>query len=256
VLIDWFTVVAQIINFVVLVALLKHFLYAPLIRAIDAREKRIADQLAEAAERNREADQRVQTAVAATAETEQRRAQVLSEAQRAADDKRRELFEIARASVRDIETKWHQDLDREKIAFLNEMRGRASAEILSTARRAVADLASTNVEQAAVDVFLERLKSFDPDKLRLMAGPDFSVHSSAELSKEVRGRIQDVIEKQLGTPVQLRFELAPAMAWGLELRGNGQRIGWTSDTYLDSLQANLKMALDRRTEEAYGISVG
>ena len=47
-LIDWFTVVAQIVNFLILVALLKHFLYGPLVRAIDAREERIAARLAEA----------------------------------------------------------------------------------------------------------------------------------------------------------------------------------------------------------------
>ena len=45
-LIDWFTVVAQIVNFLILVALLKRFLYGPLIRAIDARENGIAAQIA------------------------------------------------------------------------------------------------------------------------------------------------------------------------------------------------------------------
>ena len=50
-LIDWFTVVAQIVNFLVLVALLKHFLYGRLVEAIDAREKRIAARLAEADEK-------------------------------------------------------------------------------------------------------------------------------------------------------------------------------------------------------------
>ena len=44
-LIDWFTVAAQIVNFLILVYLLKRFLYGPLIRAMDAREKRIADEL-------------------------------------------------------------------------------------------------------------------------------------------------------------------------------------------------------------------
>ena len=47
-LIDWFTVCAQIVNFLVLVALLKHFLYGPILRAMDAREQTIAGRLAEA----------------------------------------------------------------------------------------------------------------------------------------------------------------------------------------------------------------
>jgi F-type H+-transporting ATPase subunit b len=38
--IDWFTLVAQIANFLILVALLKHFLYNRIIKAMDEREKR------------------------------------------------------------------------------------------------------------------------------------------------------------------------------------------------------------------------
>ena len=47
-LIDWFTVGAQVVNFLILVWLLKRFLYKPILAAIDAREKRIAAELADA----------------------------------------------------------------------------------------------------------------------------------------------------------------------------------------------------------------
>jgi F-type H+-transporting ATPase subunit b len=57
-LIDWFTVVAQIINFLILVYLLKRFLYKPILNAIDEREKRIASQLEDAAKQKAEANQK------------------------------------------------------------------------------------------------------------------------------------------------------------------------------------------------------
>ena len=47
-LINWFTVFAQAINFLILVWLLKRFLYKPILHAIDEREKGIATQLAQA----------------------------------------------------------------------------------------------------------------------------------------------------------------------------------------------------------------
>ena len=55
-LIDWFTVVAQVINFLVLVWLLKRFLYRPILHAIDAREKRIAAEVADADAKKVEAE--------------------------------------------------------------------------------------------------------------------------------------------------------------------------------------------------------
>ena len=41
-LIDWFTVGAQIVNFLVLVWLLRRYLYRPVLAAIDAREQELA----------------------------------------------------------------------------------------------------------------------------------------------------------------------------------------------------------------------
>jgi F-type H+-transporting ATPase subunit b len=47
-LIDWFTVAAQALNFFVLVWLMKRFLYKPILNAIAEREKKIASELANA----------------------------------------------------------------------------------------------------------------------------------------------------------------------------------------------------------------
>lgn len=58
-LIDWFTVIAQVVNFLILVWLLKRFLYQPILNAIDAREQRVATELADAdAKMNEAAKQR------------------------------------------------------------------------------------------------------------------------------------------------------------------------------------------------------
>ena len=54
-LIDWFTIGAQVVNFLILVWLLKRFLYRPILHAIDSREKRIAAELTDAAAKQTEA---------------------------------------------------------------------------------------------------------------------------------------------------------------------------------------------------------
>ena len=46
--INWFTVIAQVINFLMLVWLLKKFLYKPILDAVNEREKKITDQLKDA----------------------------------------------------------------------------------------------------------------------------------------------------------------------------------------------------------------
>ena len=46
--IDWVTVLAQIANFLVLLWLLKRFLYRPILNGIDAREAAIAQRISDA----------------------------------------------------------------------------------------------------------------------------------------------------------------------------------------------------------------
>ena len=57
-LIDWFTVSFQVINFLILIALLKRFLYGPIIRAMEERESTIAARLFEAERAEKEAETR------------------------------------------------------------------------------------------------------------------------------------------------------------------------------------------------------
>ncbi|MAT15951.1 MAG: F0F1 ATP synthase subunit B, partial [Planctomyces sp.] len=54
--IDWFTFTAQIINFLVLVWLLSHFLYKPIVNAMNDRQARIAAEHEQALSAKRDAD--------------------------------------------------------------------------------------------------------------------------------------------------------------------------------------------------------
>ncbi|HUA82861.1 MAG TPA: hypothetical protein VMB85_03315 [Bryobacteraceae bacterium] len=241
-LIDWFTVVAQIVNFLVLVGLLKHFLYRRLLDAIDSREKRIAARLKEAEEKNRQAEQCVEQSRAAAERMEQQREQTLAEAREQAEAQHKELLEKARESVRALETKWHEDLDREKSAFLDEIRTRTAYEVLAIARRALADLASADLEQCAVQALLEKLPPLNGSH----GEDELVVRSRSELDAASRQRIEETLHRRLGEKARVNFEHAPELAWGLELRVDGRRVGWNPESYIESLEENLRSALEQR----------
>src|ERR1700678_2549050 len=79
-LIDWFTVGAQALNFLILVWLMKRFLYKPILHAIDAREKLIAAELADAATKKTEAAKERDEFQHKNQEFDQQRAALLSKA--------------------------------------------------------------------------------------------------------------------------------------------------------------------------------
>lgn len=253
-LIDWFTVAAQVVNFLVLVALTKHFLWGRLLRVVDEREKRIATQIKQAEDKNKAAEQLMEQMHARERDQELKQEELMTQARKVADDQRREMVQEARKSVEKSESLWRGDLEREKTAFLAEVRRRSATEILAIVRQVLADLASSDLQQSATEAFLQRLKGFDPKLLRGLMHDDAVVKSANDLPDESRHEIQAALEKQLGEAVHLHFEVDPSLAWGLELCGNGQKIGWSSKSYLDHLEENLKQALDRKAEADYQVA--
>src|SRR5579872_716320 len=125
-LIDWFTVAAQIINFLVLVWLLKHFLYGRILRAIEARERGIAEHLAETEAKEKAAGEQLAIYQAKLQDFETRRETLMADAKREAENQQSEMLAQAREHVRLLEEGWKEDLDRERNAFLAELRGRAA----------------------------------------------------------------------------------------------------------------------------------
>ena len=94
--IDWFTVVAQAINFLILVWLLKRFLYKPILHAIDEREKGIATQLAEAEAKKAEAQKERDDFQHKNEAFDQERAALLKKATDEANAERQRLLDEAR----------------------------------------------------------------------------------------------------------------------------------------------------------------
>jgi F-type H+-transporting ATPase subunit b len=244
---NWFTIAAQIVNFLLLVWLLKRFLYSRIIAAINNRENKIAAALSEAAAKERGAAEQLALYQAKLADFEKQRDDLLAQARLEAEKQHAELVEKAREHARLLESAWRDDLEQQRAAFLLDLRNRAAAEILAIARRTVADLASIDVQQCAVQTFLEKFRSLDRATCKRLGSGDLLIRSAFELPGETRAEIQQAIEARLETSVCLRFERAPEIGLGVELRGNGTRIAWNSENYLEALERNLAETLAAAT---------
>src|SRR5208337_4371811 len=109
-LIDWFTVGAQALNFVILVWLMRRFLYKPILRAIDAREKRIAAELADADAKKAEALKERDEFQHKNEEFDQERAALLSKATEEAKAERQRLLDEARKAADALSAKRQETL--------------------------------------------------------------------------------------------------------------------------------------------------
>ncbi|MFC5525424.1 F0F1 ATP synthase subunit delta [Rhodanobacter ginsengisoli] len=241
-LIDWFTVGAQLLNFLILVWLMKRFLYKPILNAIDAREKRIAKELADAEAKRAEAGRQRDEFQRRNDEFDRQRAALLDKATGEANAERQRLLEEARKAADLLDAKRQQTMRRDAENLGREISRRTSQEVFSIARKTLADLASTTLEAAASTEFVRRLRTMDGAARTSLAaaiasatGPAL-VRSAFELPPAQRAAIEQAFRETFATDMAVQFETAADLVGGIELRVNGQRVAWSIDAYLASLQ--------------------
>jgi F-type H+-transporting ATPase subunit b len=251
-LIDWFTVGAQALNFIVLVGLLRHFLYRPILDAIDAREKKIAAELSDAAANKARAQAQHDEFQHKNEEMDQQRAALLKKAADDGNAERERLLDEARAAADAWSDKRRATLRDDAHALAREIRRRTQDEVFAIARRALADLSSTTLEERIAEVFTRRVRDLDgatkaklAEAARKAADP-VVVRSAFELPESVQASIQDALNRAFSAAVRIRFETAPELVGGIECATNGQKVSWTIADYLGSMEKGVAELLEEK----------
>jgi len=253
-LIDWFTVGAQLLNFLVLAWLLKRFLYRPILDALDAREQRIAAELADADAKRAEADKERDEFRHKNEAFDRQRAALLSKATDEAKAERQQLLDEARQAADTLRAKRMQTLSNDTHNLNQAISRRAQQEVFAIARKALADLASTSLEERMGEVFTRRLRALDgqakegfAQSLKTTTGPAL-VRSAFDLPAAQRTAIQNALNETFSAEIHVQFETAPDLVSGIELSTNGQKMAWSIAEYIASLEKGLDELLKAQPE--------
>jgi F-type H+-transporting ATPase subunit b len=254
--IDWFVLFCQIFNFLLLMYLLKRFLYGRIIKAMDDREAKISARFAEAEELKIEANEAAELYDKRNQLLNEKKEQMLNEATMAADAKRKELMEKVRVEVDQVKTRWQDMLLREKDAFFYDLRQRAAKQLYATARKALRDLADTDLEERIVDEFLRRIKTLDEGKSTQIrkaisgVGNKVTIQSAFGISVSRQTQIEEALNKQITNGFTIRYLEQPDIVSGIEMRVNGHKIAWSLNEYLETLVESLTETLQKEAHAA------
>lgn len=243
--IDWFTVGAQALNFLILVWLMKRFLYKPILNAIDAREERIAAELADADATRNAAQKERDKFQHKNKEFDQQHASLLNQATEEVATERQRLLDEARAAANDLRAKRQEALRREQQSLAGEITRRTHQEVFAIARKTLTDLAGASLEERMSDVFTGRVRELSGEAktdfanaLSSLSAPVL-VRSTFDLPEKQRELIRLALNETFAADIQLSFETAPAVISGIELSANGHKVGWSIAEYLTSLERNV-----------------
>jgi len=244
-LIDWFTVGAQALNFLILVWLMKRFLYKPIRHAIDEREKRIATELANADAKKAEAQKEHDEFQRKNTEFDEQRATLLSKATTEAQAERQRLLDEARKAADALSSKRQEALKNEEQSLHAAIRSRTKREVFAIARKALTDLATTSLEERLGEVFTRRLREMNGkakedlgEALKTASDPAV-VSSTFDMPAGQRAAIQNALNETFSAEIRVRFETSPDLISGIELTTNGQKVAWSVADYLASMEKDV-----------------
>lgn len=242
--IDWFTVSAQVVNFLILVWLLKRYLYKPILDAIDAREARIAAELASADTKQAEAQKEREEFRQKNEAFDEQRAGLLATATTEVNAERQRLLDEARAAADAMSAQRRDALRREQQNLYDDIIHRTREEVFAVARKTLTDLAGASLEDRMADVFMRRLRAINGEaKIRFAKGLTASgpalVRSAFELQTVQQEAIRLALRETFSVEADVLFETAPDVICGIELTANGHKVAWSIADYLGSLSKSV-----------------
>jgi F-type H+-transporting ATPase subunit b len=252
--IDWFIFFAQMVNFLILVYLLKRFLFGRIIAAMDKREAGIAATLSDADRMKQEAFETAEACTEKNRMWNERYEGMVKQAAEEVEVQRKELMNKARSDVDQIRRRWEETIDREKDAFLQHIRQWTGKHIYTVARKALQDLADVDLERRIVDVFIRRLEGVSEQESTAIresvrsADGSIIVQSAFDISPELRERLQAALLAYGADGKKIQYVRATDVVSGIELRTAGYKLAWSLNEYLESLEESLSSALQEEAK--------
>ena len=220
---DWSTFLLELVNFLILIWILKRFLYAPVKAAVEARRQRVEAVLAEADTRRAEAEQMREDYQARREQWEQERAQARAALEQELAAERARGSEALRAELQ---------AQRDKAEVLEQRRGReaerrnqeaALALAAEFASRLLGRLAGPELEARLVDMVIEDLPRLSDSHRAtlssLVSGVPAAarVHSAYPLAEQRRTALQAALSQAAGGELRCDFDLNPELLAGLRI---------------------------------------
>ena len=243
--INWFTVIAQIVNFLILVWLLKRFLYKPVLKAIDDRERKIAAQLKDAAVKKASAQQEEDLFRQKNETFDKERAAKMNGLLEETNSEKLRLFEEVRNESNKLRLKYEDSLKQQERQMTEMFKRKTRDEVFAIAGKTLGDLANVNLEEQTVNAFIKKIQGLgDEDRSNFKKAFDgndktITIKSAFELSPSSKSELEKAIGRITGQQNEFHYRSSPELISGIEIDTTSYQLSWNIESYLDALNNNI-----------------
>ena len=242
-LIDWPTTFFQIVNFLVLIFILKRFLYAPILRAMEEREKRIATAITRAREAEEEANQLTLNLKREKQTLDDAKGDLMEKAKEEVNEWREKALNVAKGDVDSQKTIWMDGLSRDRHAFLANLKKNIAQQVILIGEKVLQDLASDDLERQIVRVFLKKVDRANAMKEPEDISTEILIKSGFVLKDDISTELRSQLAVFFPKALNFRFEVDRGIGVGIQVMANNLKIGWNLKEYLGGLEKEILQEL-------------
>lgn len=236
--IDWVTVLAQLANFLLLVWLLKRFLYRPILAGIDAREAEITQRMTAADAARESAHAAEQSYRQLHQELSAAEQEAVADALHATEQERERILAQARAQREQEQADWRRHLELERADFMQRLQQAGALTLLELTRKALLELADEELEAAIARQLSRRLAQPGGELGAADAARQARVSTHRPLPAEAQAQLGAELQRLLpGAAPQ--FVVDAGQSPGVVIQVGGLRLAWTIASYMDEFNAAL-----------------
>ncbi|HZD89530.1 MAG TPA: F0F1 ATP synthase subunit B [Pseudolabrys sp.] len=219
---SWWTAGLQAVNFIILVWLLKRFLFTPVTAMVARRKDEIAKSLAAAEAANQKADQVRHEFEQRIADVEAQRHQVIEQERARLAAERTGMLEAARVEADKLRNEMMRRLDEERKAAASEVFEQAVGLATELSTRLLGEITAPALEHSFLDRLVEHLDRLsDADRAALRggrAGEPLRITTAHPLAPEEKAKWSAALTARLGNSRIIEFDADAGLIAGAELR--------------------------------------
>lgn len=238
---DWGSVLAQLLNFLLLVWLLQRYLFKPVLHMVEKRSQKIRQELEDASSTKEQALKEKESLFLEKEAFHKEKSALLEQAVSVAHKEKERLLSEARKEYEQLRLSLQEKLRKEQENLFSVIGKKMEEEVLLLLQKALQSIAHADLEEQIANVFLQKVNGMEQRDQEALASDlkrfpqTFTLKSSLDLSPSLRLMLAQKLSEIFGPEYSLSFEKDSTLLCGVELITAGHRVGWSLSSYLSSM---------------------
>ena len=249
--IDLVTLIAQIINLVVLIWLMKKFLYQPILKMISERQALIDAEIKRAHQARQEALLQEAQYSKKVADFDAKRSEMMAEARKEVENFKQKLLAESKQAISYSRKNWQVELEQEKQSFDAGLQASIVKNFKLFASDALKDMAGVELTSLVLEKFKEKMQKMSKSAHKQMSenilkNGKVVISTDSKLDANIKSEIKAFLTSlfDLQTSVKFEFKEDENLICGIQIQVGEHQTSWNLKNYLEAFEENMDAAFN------------